>query len=553
MKSAVFAVRKVLGKVRRRLNKAYRSRQIARLYAAAAPVSPLAGSTLFWQTGGMPQTLHIEAAIAAALRLRGSPVHAVICDGTYKACMRREITHGIPLSRWHESCSRCMADMAEMLEIFAIPYSTIGALVPAERRVALKSQARAATWENLGNLNYEGLNVGEAARSSILRYLQGESAPQDLKIVQEYAFSALVCAAAATRALDLFKPSRLFMSHGVYADWAPAMQIAFSCELPVTSWSASYLRQRYFFRTVAGEMWIDPHRLSDEAWQTRRQSPLTAGQQARLDGFLADRYRKSVSFDIKCPKKYSGESERLRQEYAPLSHLPVWGIMSHINWDVVSSFSPMSYPNFNEWILDTVHEIVHLPEVCWLIKIHPSEGWYSPAYGVEALIRNHFPQLPPHVRVVSATDTISPLDFFQIIDGCATVYGTSGLECALRGKPVILAGQAHYSGKGFTLDGGTAESYRQLLRQAAALPPLSPEQLALARQYAYCYFQQRLVPLPVVKDPRSKWGDFQYRQRRLLLPGRDPFLDFICARLLDGRDFVMEEELVGLAEKVMAA
>jgi hypothetical protein len=330
------------------------------------------------------------------------------------------------------------------------------------------------------------------------------------------------------------------------------MQTAFTLGLPVTSYSYAYLRHRFYLRTVAGDMWIDPHRLSPEAWESRRQVPLAPEHNARLDRFLTERYQQNVSFDIKCPRKYSGATEQLRQQYVPQPQLPVWGIMSHINWDVVSSFSPMSYPSFNEWMLDTVREIINLPEACWLIKIHPSEGWYSPAYGVEALIKNHFPQLPPHVRLIAATDEISPLDFFQLIDGCVTVYGTSGLECALRGKPVILAGQAHYGGKGFTCDGDSPEAYRQFLRQAAAMPPLNPPQLELARQYAYCYFLQREVLIPVVKSPGSKWGEFQFQQRRSLLPGQDPFMDFICARFLDGRDFVMDEELVALAEKIMA-
>jgi len=32
------------------------------------------------------------------------------------------------------------------------------------------------------------------------------------------------------------------------------------------------------------------------------------------------------------------------------------------------------------------------------------------------------------------------------------------------------------------------------------------------------------------------------------LPGRDPFIEFLCDRILNGADFVMDETLVGLAE-----
>ena len=56
----------------------------------------------------------------------------------------------------------------------------------------------------------------------------------------------------------------------------------------------------------------------------------------------------------------------------------------------------------------------------------------------------------------------NPFDFFQLVDGDVTVYGTSGLELALLGKPVILAGEAHYGGKGFTYDGLSQNSYKEL-------------------------------------------------------------------------------------------
>jgi hypothetical protein len=61
-------------------------------------------------------------------------------------------------------------------------------------------------------------------------------------------------------------------------------------------------------------------------------------------------------------------------------------------------------------------------------------------------------------------------------------------------------------------------------------------------------FIQRQVPLPVVHDPRSLWWHLQHEKRDTLLPGADPFVDFICERLIDGKDFIMGEELAKLAE-----
>jgi len=224
-------------------------------------------------------------------------------------------------------------------------------------------------------------------------------------------------------------------------------------------------------------------------------------------------------------------------------------VLAHVNWDSVADYSPMAYASFDDWMLDTVRTAIATPEVQWLIKIHPAEATSNPENGVERLIERNFPSLPDHVRVVPAQEDISPANLFELIDGGVTVYGTSGLELALRGKPVILGGEAHYGGKGFTRDGLTPESYRALLRCAPTLGPLTDDQRSLVRRYAYAHFIRRQVPLEIVRDPHSKWWSLQHQRRELLLPGNDPFLDFICDRLVDGRDFTMGESLVAISER----
>jgi hypothetical protein len=525
-----------------------RAHQMARLYRRGQPLRSEKQPVLFWVPGGMPLMLHVEGPIAAALRLRGVPVRAVICDGPFRACARRVIKDNMPIVRWPDLCVQCKADTSVVLKTLGIPYSYLGEYIPPSERNKLWEQAVSASWDNLDCFCYKGINVGRNVRSAIQRYLQGFPLNGNEAITREYAYSALMCAEAAARAMDQLSPSRIFMSHGIYVDWGPALHTALARNIPVTAWMASYLPARFYFRHVEDGLRIDFHNMGQAAWQDCVRNPLTDAQQARLAKFLEDRYHRHVSFDMKRFHQYSRATEELRKKYVSLAGKPVWGISSHINWDCVSDYSPMAFPSFDDWMLTTVREIIDIREVNWLVKIHPAEAWDNPASGVQRLIDRHFPSLPPHVRVIRAEDEISPLNYFELVDGGVTVYGTSGLEIALLGKPVILAGEAHYGGKGFTHDGLNRKTYRELLHRAAMLKPLTEEQLRLARRYAYCYFIQRQVPLPVVKDPESNWWHFQYGQREQLLPGRNPFVDFICERILDGGDFVMDESLVTVAE-----
>lgn len=77
-----------------------RRRSMASLFKRGVSSLAEKGTVLFWVPGGMPLMLHLEGPIAVALRLRGYKVHAVICDGVFSACVKREITDQIDISKW---------------------------------------------------------------------------------------------------------------------------------------------------------------------------------------------------------------------------------------------------------------------------------------------------------------------------------------------------------------------------------------------------------------------------------------------------------------------
>ena len=503
--------------------------------------APTRGPILFWVPGGMPLMLHVEAVIAAALRLRGVEVHAVICDGPFDACVRREVTDGVPLERWHELCSSCRKQTSNVLEDLDIPYSFIGDFVGVEDIDEFDLTARGVTWETLGELNYQGLQIGQNVRSAVIRYFQGAGFNGDERIVKEYARSGLTVARAAQNAMRRFKPDKVFMSHAIYVDWGPALQAAFAAGIPVVGWMASYLMGRFYLRHLERGS-SDFHSMSDSAWDARAARDLSESELARLEKFTEDRYLKARSFDMKEFKSYRGDMNEFRTRYGLDAERPVWAVFCHINWDQVADYSPMLHGSFDEWVTHTVDTVSKHPEVQWLIKVHPAEKWDNPSSGTENLLSGR--ALPPHVHIIPADEDISPMDLYDVVDGGVTVYGTPGLELSLMGKPAILAGEAHYGRRGFTHDANTKREYEELLARAGDIGSLSDKRLALARRYGYSYFIERQIPLPPVTDPSSRWWSIQTHRLEDLRPGSDPFVDLICDRILDGRDFELTEDLV---------
>jgi hypothetical protein len=505
------------------------------------------GKVVFWIPGGLHIMLRVEGALAAALRFRGVEVHAVICNAPYRGCIQREIGQHASIDDWSRECISCQKYNTGQLHRLGVEHSFIGDYVSEQERTRLWERAQLARWDDLEQLNEGGTDLAKNVRSAMIRYLQGWPFEKHDDVLVEFAFSGLVVQAAAKKCLDQHRPSRVFMSHGIYVDWGPMLQETLGRSIPISVWMNSYLPGFFYFNSLERVDEIDFHRISAPAWAARDSKSLTDAQEQQLDDYLSARYNKNMSIDVKEWSSVRKTRSELCTQLELREDRPIFAVMAHVNWDAVCDYAEMAYANFDEWIVATVEEVSHITNVQWLIKAHPAEAKTNPDSGVEALVRKHFPVLPEHIRMIPSSAEINPLDFYELIDGGVTVYGTGGLEVLLFGKPLILAGKAHYSNKGFTYDGAIRQEYLSFLKQAAELPPLTHEQQSRVRRMAYCHFIQRQIPFPVISYARDTWWTFEPERKELLMPGANPLVDFICDRIMDGKDFILDDILVASA------
>ncbi len=498
---------------------------------------------LFWSTGGMIIQTNLEAAIAVSLKLRGHKVKMILCDGVYKACAKRVDFPDVPINDWGKFCRSCIHQNSKLLERLGVDIGYIGEYVSEEKALLLREKAGKVNFDNYRNLSYDGIELGSHLESAMTRHTRGGSFEGLEYLLKEYAFAVLVNAEAAKNAMNEFKPERVYMSHGIYADWGPALSVFLHNKIPIVSYICCYLAAHFFFGTVR-ELKETFLTISESSWNKNKEAELTELKLKRLSNFLDRRYLSNVTHDMKgLLKDFTGDKEIYYKKYGLNRNKKVWGIMTHINWDAASDYFGMIHKNFDEWLYDTIKVIYNITDVQWLIKIHPSELNDNPETGCQKFIENNFPDLPSHIKVVKMDDDISPLDFYNLLDGGVTVMGTGGLELSLKGKPVILAGDAHYSGKGFTNDATDKTNYRKLLYETLSMEKLDPEKILLASKYAYIYFIQKQIPLlPTISEELL----IDFSKLNYLIPGHNKFMDFVCEKLISGEDFILPEELVEL-------
>jgi hypothetical protein len=143
-----------------------------------------------------------------------------------------------------------------------------------------------------------------------------------------------------------------------------------------------------------------------------------------------------------------------------------------------------------EWIAKTVQYFAARTDVQLVVRVHPGERLMKGPSSL-GVIHAAVPQMPDHIKLIGPDEKVNTYDLMGIA-GLGLAYTTTvGMEMAMRGAPVILAGQTHYRGRGFTYEPTTYDEYFGVLDKLLSNLPgyrLTAEQVELAWNYAYRFF-----------------------------------------------------------------
>jgi capsule polysaccharide export protein KpsC/LpsZ len=181
-----------------------------------------------------------------------------------------------------------------------------------------------------------------------------------------------------------------------------------------------------------------------------------------------------------------------------------------------------------DWLTTAAAAAGRIPDMTLVVRVHPGEAKWGTNEGVEASLLSQLGECPPNVRVVPSTEPLDSYVLMDLSDLVLTYTSTVGLEAASRGVPVAVAGATHYRGRGFTHDLTGPDALEDIL--GGQVLHMDTHELELAHRYAYAFFFRARIPT-----------------RDEIEPGRDPYLDLVCDRILDGREIFLPEELAPVA------
>jgi capsule polysaccharide export protein KpsC/LpsZ len=151
-----------------------------------------------------------------------------------------------------------------------------------------------------------------------------------------------------------------------------------------------------------------------------------------------------------------------------------------------------------DWITRSVQYLAARKDIQLVIRVHPGEILTHGPSMVD-VVRKSLPEIPENIHLVLPTDKTNTYDLIEMADLGLVYTTTTGMEMAMSGVPVIVAGFTHYRSRGFTHDPNNYEEYFNKLDELLKDPAktrLSVEQTEQAWHYAYCFFFEYAIPFP---------------------------------------------------------
>ena len=130
-----------------------------------------------------------------------------------------------------------------------------------------------------------------------------------------------------------------------------------------------------------------------------------------------------------------------------LDERPVVLLAANVIGDSLTLGRQVFTESMTEWLQRSVQYFAGRPEVQLVVRIHPGER-YTKGPSVADVVKQALPELPEHIHLVAASDPINTYDLVEIADLGLVYTTTVGMEMAMSGVPVIVAGQTHYREQG---------------------------------------------------------------------------------------------------------
>lgn len=302
-------------------------------------------------------------------------------------------------------------------------------------------------------------------------------------------------AKAALAWLEENKPDVLVTPNGSILEMGAVYQVARYMEIPVVTYEFGEQHDRIWLALNAEVMKQDTSQL----WDAKKNTSLTDHQRDKIRQLYDS--RRSADLWENFSRRWQGVpgkgGEKVRHELG-LDARPVILLAANVIGDSLTLGRQVFTESMTEWLKQTTLKFAQRSDAQLVVRIHPGER-YIQGPSVADVINSVLPTGASNIHLVPADAPVNTYDLVEFADLGLVYTTTVGMEMAMSGVPVIVIGETHYRGKGFTLDPASWESYEEMLDRVLTSPAehaLSRQQVDQAWNYAYRFYFDYPMPFP---------------------------------------------------------
>ena len=224
-------------------------------------------------------------------------------------------------------------------------------------------------------------------------------------------------------------------------------------------------------------------------WKACSEVELTGTQIARMTELR--QARKSglgwAQFKREWQAKSASGSEAVAKQLGLDLTRPVVLLCTNVMGDSLAIDREVFTEGMGEWLSETVRYFSDPEKGQLVVRVHPGEI-VGAGYPSAEIARTALPSMPEHVVVVEPASELNTYDLIELADLGLVYTTTVGMEMATSGVPVIVAGETHYRGRGFTHDPNSLDEYFAAIDNILDAEDQSTVNTELANRYAYRFF-----------------------------------------------------------------
>jgi hypothetical protein len=220
---------------------------------------------------------------------------------------------------------------------------------------------------------------------------------------------------------------------------------------------------------------------------------------------------------------------------------------TNLTWDNAALMRDRAFKSIEEWVLATVAYFENNSQWQLVIRCHPAELYKSCPIARERIAKiildKYKYTLPSNIVLIDSDAPISIYDLYPKVDLGLVYTTTCGLEMSCLGIPVIVAGKAPYSNKGFTYDPINEEEYYDYIERVLSCDEYIKNSKIQAKKFLLLYFFIDMIPNPFYTFSWENGAEFLSYDENILNVGRNEAWDYICDSIMEGKDIISAHRL----------